>query len=199
VNPIISLILRIDKKIILLLFLTGFAILLPSAVTGYFISKSHLELYLDHDLIIFGRVLSSSNVVDDFNKTPRTQYQIEILQPIKGKIQTGEITVVGLGSTNSTRQLEDQIILSKGQQGILMLTKDEAGTLTISPYSVFSESLNPDAQFILPPLKLYNANISIEDINCKSNLEFALKSFNENPVCLTPESKDRLSQRGWIK
>jgi len=191
--------LRIDKKIILLLFLTGFAILLPSPVNGYFISKSHLELYLDHDLIIFGRVLSSSNVVDDFNKTPRTQYQIEILQPIKGKTQTSEITVVGLGSINSTRHLEDETILSKGQQGILMLTKDDHGTWAISPYSVFSDSINPDEQFILPPLKLYKANIAIDDINCKSNLKFALKYFNDNPICLTPESKDKLSERGWIK
>jgi len=121
------------------------------------------------------------------------------LQPIKGKIQSSEISVVGMGSINSTRQIEDQTILSKGQQGIFMLTTDDVGNWFISPYSVFSDSLNPDEQFILPPLKLYKANIAIDDINCKSNLKFALKYFNDNPICLTPESKDKLSERGWIK
>jgi len=199
VKSTISLILRANKKVILMIFLVGIIISIIPSVSGYFIPKSHLELYIDHDLIVFGKVLSLSDVADDSNHTPRTQYQIEILQPIKGKPQTSEITVFGLGSINSTRQLEDQTILSKGQQGILMLTKDERGTLAISPYSVFSESLNPDEQFILPPLKLYKANIAIEDINCKSNLKFAIKFSNGNPVCLTSESKEKLSERGWIK
>lgn len=194
ISPMIS-----DKKIILMIFLVAVAISFLPNVSGYFIPKSHLELYLEHDLIIFGKVLSLSNVVDDSNHTPRTKYQIEILQPIKGKPSTSEITVVGLGSANSTRQLEDQTILSKGQQGILMLTADDSGNWFISPYSVFSDSLNPDKQFILPPLKLYKANISIDNINCKSNLEIALKSSNGDPICLRSESKDKLSVRGWIR
>jgi hypothetical protein len=187
-----------DKIVILMIFLVG-TFSFTQSVNGYFIPKSHLELYLDHDLIVFGKVLSSSEIVDASNYTPRTQYQIEILQPIKGKTQASEITVVGLGSINSTRQIEDQTLLSKGQQGILMLTTDGSGHWLISPYSVFTDSLNPDEQFILPPLKLYKANISVDDINCKSNLEFALRSFNDNPICLTPESKEKLSERGWIR
>jgi hypothetical protein len=199
VNFGISLSLGYQKNIFLMIFLTGIVIsFLPNA-SGYFIPKSHLELYLEHDLIVFGKVLSSHDVVADSNQTPSTQYKIEILQPIKGKIQTGEITVVGLGSINSTRQLEDQTILSKGNQGIFMLTQDKDGNWFISPYSVFSDSLNPDKQFILPPLKLYKAGISTDEIKCKSNLELALKSSNDNPVCLVPESKEKLSERGWIK
>ena len=186
-----------SQKIFIIIFLLVITILLPSA-SGYFISKSKLELYLDHELIVFGKVLSSRDVVDDSNQTPRTEYQILVLQNIKGKTVTSEITVVGLGSLNSTRQLEDQIILSNGQQAILMLTKDSHGNWFVSPYFVSSDSLNPDEQFILPPLKLHKAGISTDDINCKSNLEFAFK-YNEVPVCITPESKDNLFKRGWIR
>jgi hypothetical protein len=187
-----------QKKIIVMICLIGMAMTFPFA-NGYLIPSSKLDLYLEHELIVLGKVLSSRDVVDNSNQTPRTEYQLIILQNIKGKTETSEITAVGLGSLNSTRQLDNQTILSKGQQALLMLTKDTDGNWFISPYSVSSDSLNPDEQFILPPLKLYKAGISIDDINCKSNLDFALKSSNGNPVCLTSESKDKLSKRGWIK
>jgi|CXWL01.1.fsa_nt_gi hypothetical protein len=187
-----------QEKIILVIFLMGITTSFLPYANGYLISKSNLDLYLEHGLIVLGKVLSLRDVVDDSNLTPRTAYQIVILQHIKGKTETSEITVVGLGSLNSTRQLDNQTILSKGQHGLLMLTKDTGGNWAISPYSVFSDSLNPDEQFILSPLKLYNAGVSIGDIHCKSNLKFALKSSNDNPVCIAPESKDKLFKRGWI-
>jgi len=171
---------------------------LPSA-SGYLLPMTRLDLYLENELIVMGEILSLSDIQDDSNTTPRTAYEIIILQHIKGNTETNEIMAVGLGSLNSTMQLEKQIILYEGQKSLLILNEVIDGNWHISPYSFSFDSYNPDSQFILPPLKLYKAGIPIEEIHCKSNLELALKSSNGFPVCLKPESMDILYNRGWIK
>ena len=191
--------LRSPKKITSMILLIGISMSLLPLASAYLIPMTNLEKYLDNELIVMGQVTSLRDLQDDSNFTPRTIYEITILQQIKGNSETNEITVVGLGSLNSTRHLDNQMILSDGQQVILLLNLQQDGFWYISPYSISSESLNPDSQFILSPLKLYKVGISIEDIHCKSNLELALKSSNGSPVCLTSESKNRLLERGWIK
>jgi len=145
-----------------------------------------------------GKVLSLM-VIENESKAPRTLYEIEILQHIKDNIETNEIMVIGLGAVNSTRHLDTETILSEGQQVLLMLNEQPDGQWLISPYSSVSESLNPDLDFILPPLKLFKAGIPIEEIHCKTHLELALKSSNGAPVCIQPKSLERLFERGWIK
>jgi len=198
-NHLIFLHFRTCEKRSLLILIIAISITFLPSVSGYLIPMTNLEKYLENELIIMGQVTSLRGHQDDSNSTPRTAYEITILQQIKGNIETSEITVVGLGSLNSTRLLENQTILNEGQKAILLLNIQSDGFWHISPYSISSESLNPDSQFILPPLKLYKAGISIKEIHCKSNLEFALKSSNEYPICITAESKNRLLERGWIK
>ena len=191
--------LRTRKKITIMIFLIGISIMFLPSASGYLLPMTHLELYLESELIVMGQVLSLKDVKDDTNLTPRTAYEIIILQHIKGNTETNEITVIGLGSLNSTNQLDIQTIMSEGQKTLLMLIARTDNYWFVSPYSTSSDSLNPDLEFILPPLKLYKAGIPIEEIHCKSNLELALKSSNGSPVCLTPESMDILYNRGWIK
>jgi hypothetical protein len=188
-----------SKEIIVVIFLVGFSVTFLTTANGYLLTMTNLDLYLEHDLIVMGQVLSLRDIVNEANTTPRTAYEIIILQHVKGNTESNEITVVGLGSLNSTMQLGDQTILSESQLVLLMLNEHPDGTLYISPYSSSPDFLDPDSQFILPPLKLYKAGIPAEDIHCKSNLKLALKLFNENPVCLKPKSFDRLYERGWIK
>ncbi|MDH3677534.1 MAG: hypothetical protein OEQ12_04450 [Nitrosopumilus sp.] len=172
---------------------------LISSANGILAPKTNLDLYLDSDLIVMGKVLSLEEIKDVSNTTPRTSYEIIISQYIKGNTETNQITVVGFGSLNSTMQMDNQIIMSEGQKALLMLNEQIDGYLYISPYSLSSDFLNPDLHFILPPLKLLKAGISSEDIHCKSHLELALKSSNGSPVCLKSESKNILYNRGWIK
>ena len=190
---------RTPKKITVMIFLIGISIMFLPSASGYLLPMTHLEVYLESELIVMGEVLSLKDVKDDTNFTPRTAYEIIILQHIKGNTETNEITVVGIGSLNSTMQIEDQIIMYEGQKSLLMLNELIDGNWYISSYSIFSDSYNPDSQFILPPLILYKAGIPIEEIHCKSNLELAIKSSNGSPVCLKPESIDTLYDRGWIK
>ena len=191
--------LRCRKKITVMIFLITISVTLIPSASGYLLPSTNLDLYLENELIVMGQVLSLRDVKDDSNTTPRTAYEIIILQHIKGNTETNKITVVGLGSLNSTMQLDNQTIMSEGQRALLFLNKLIDGYWHVSPYSTSSDSLNPDSQFILPPLKLYKAGIPIEDIHCKSNLELAIKSSNSSPVCLTSESMDILYNRGWIK
>ena len=169
-----------------------------SPVNAYLLPKTGIEKYLEHDVIIFGKIISLKEH-DDTNSTPLTSYQIEVLQPIKGKFEGGQIWSVGLGAKNSSKHLDNETIFSKGQKGIFMLNKKSDETLRISPYTTSSESQNPDSEFILPPLKLFKAGIALEEIHCKSYLMFGLKSSNLQPVCLKPDSFLKLLERQWIK
>jgi len=187
------------KNVTIMIFLITISITFLPSASSVLIPKTHLDLYLENDLIVMAEVLSLKDFEGDSNSTPRTAYEITILQHIKGNTETNQITVVGFGSLNSTRQVDTQTIMSEGQQALLMLKQLIDGYWYISPYSISSDSFNPDSQFILPPLKLYKAGIPSEEIHCKNHLELALKSSNGSPVCLKPESLDILYNRGCIR
>jgi hypothetical protein len=54
---------------------------------------------------------------------------------------------------------------------------------------------------VLPetPLKQFKSGIPSEQISCKEGLEIALKKNNWHPLCLTPDTKEKLIQRGWAE
>ena len=187
------------KNVTIMIFLITISITFLPSASSVLIPKTHLDLYLENDLIVMAEVLSLSDIKDETNTTSRTAYEITILQHIKGNTETNQITVVGFGSLNSTMQLSIQTIMSEEQQTLLMLNQLIDGYWYISPYSLSSDSLNPDLHFILPPLKLYKAGVPSEEIHCKSHLELGIKLSNDSPVCLKPESMDILFNRGWIK
>lgn len=49
------------------------------------------------------------------------------------------------------------------------------------------------------PLKQFNFGIPASEIQCKEGLNLALKSSDESPICLIPETKEILIERGWAK
>jgi hypothetical protein len=185
------------KLIVIIFSIVIISIELPN-VDGYLLPKSALEKYLEHDYIILGKVISLEDTFNNFT-TPKTTYQIEVLQPIKGQILSEIVEISGLGAKNATRHLDNETIFSDGQKAIFMLNKKTDGSWFISPYTTSSESQNPDSEFILPPLKLFNAGIMYEEIHCKSYLKLGLKTSNLQPVCLKPESFSKLFDRQWIQ
>lgn len=166
-------------------------------IEAYLIPMNRIELYLQHDLILFGEVFSLNEFTE--SDTPMTSYNVKILYLIKGEYRENQINAIGLGTSNSTKHLDLETILVEGQKGMFMLNKQENGIWMISPYSNFSELVDPDLYFILPPLKLSKSGVPNHEIHCKTDLKFALKTSNNDPVCLTEESFDRLLKRGWIK
>jgi len=49
----------------------------------------------------------------------------------------------------------------------------------------------------LSPLKQIEAGITIEEIKCKDNLRLILKTGNNSPACVKPETLPKLIKRGW--
>lgn len=52
---------------------------------------------------------------------------------------------------------------------------------------------------LLSPLKQLKSEIPVDEIRCKEELELILKSSNGSPVCVKPETKQMLIERGWAK
>ncbi|HSB57019.1 MAG TPA: hypothetical protein VLD38_04320 [Nitrosopumilaceae archaeon] len=48
-----------------------------------------------------------------------------------------------------------------------------------------------------PPLKQFKAGFFLNEIKCKKDFEFVLKSSNNLPACVKPETKLKLIERGW--
>ena len=49
---------------------------------------------------------------------------------------------------------------------------------------------------LLPPLKQLNSGIAISDLLCKKELELLFKSSDDTPICVKPETKTKLMERG---
>jgi hypothetical protein len=49
----------------------------------------------------------------------------------------------------------------------------------------------------LSPLKQFKSGIPIEEIKCRDNLQLILKTSNNSPTCVKPETKTKLLERGW--
>ncbi len=58
---------------------------------------------------------------------------------------------------------------------------------------------NPPYYYILSPLEQFQSGISPEEISCKVGLETAIKKSNGHPLCLTPDTKEKLIQREWAE
>ncbi len=54
----------------------------------------------------------------------------------------------------------------------------------------------PPYYSLLPPLKQLNSGIAISDLLCKKELELLFKSSDDTPVCVKPETKTKLMERG---
>jgi len=52
---------------------------------------------------------------------------------------------------------------------------------------------------LLSPLKQSKSGISIDEIHCKDGLILVIKSVNNLPACIKPDSKLKLIEYGWAK
>lgn len=52
---------------------------------------------------------------------------------------------------------------------------------------------------LLSPLKQLKSGITVDEIQCKEELHLAIKTSNGNPICIKPETRQKLIERGWAK
>ncbi|MEM2160674.1 MAG: hypothetical protein QXN55_06950 [Candidatus Nitrosotenuis sp.] len=53
------------------------------------------------------------------------------------------------------------------------------------------------ASTVSPPLQQLNAGIQSDRIQCREGLILVLKTENENPACIKPQTRDKLAERNW--
>ncbi|MEM2160418.1 MAG: hypothetical protein QXN55_05625 [Candidatus Nitrosotenuis sp.] len=79
------------------------------------------------------------------------------------------------------------------------LTNDYAGF--VANKHVISEGIAYDVPVMkqLSPLTQLKSGIHSRDVNCNDGLELLLKVNNGQPICVKPETKQKLIERGWAK
>ena len=169
------------------------SILLLSYADALLLAKTNLDHYVENDLIVLGKISSVNELPD----TKETEYQVMVERYLKSPKNVDLITVFGQGVKSGPFQSSVDIIFNKGNRVVLLLNIIEE-RYVISPYSFSAELFNPDFDFILPPLKLYKAGISPEDIVCRGQLVLVIKSTNGMPACVKENHIERLVSIGWL-
>jgi hypothetical protein len=79
-------------------------------------------------------------------------------------------------------------------EGICVVDKTENST---NPSS-YSWGGSPYVHDVESPLKQIKSGITIEEIQCNDSLVL-LQKYDGTPACVTPETKEKLIERGWVK
>ena len=159
---------------------------------AYLLEKTTLEQYLENEIILIGNVTALTENLSEGS----TEYEINVEKFIKNPQTSNTLFVTGTGAKSSEIHLSIEQIYNVGDKVFLFL-KEIDGKYQISPYSFSALNFNPNEDFLLPPLQLYRAGISSNDIVCKDNLELVLKASNNSPACVTSNTKTKLVERGW--
>ncbi len=71
----------------------------------------------------------------------------------------------------------------------------------LQSWHLYSEPLkiSVKSNVIQTPLKQFESGTSLGEIQCREGLELLLKTSNNHPICVKPETKTKLVERGWAK
>jgi hypothetical protein len=87
--------------------------------------------------------------------------------------------------------------------GIWKITADDRNQKVTTEIKIISkissESETQITKRTNAPLIQYESGIKIKDIQCKKSLELLVKSSDGYPICVKPETKGILIERGWAK
>jgi len=155
--------------------------------------QSNVELYVENEVILVGFVTSIS-VTDSED----TQYTINVERYVKNPQEDNSIVAIGRGSTDSKNLSSIDKLFKMGDRVLLFLNTSN-DIFLISPYSVNAQLLDVDADFLPPPLRLYKAEVPVEEISCKQGMSLLIKATNDFPACIKQNSIEKLVTRGWGK
>lgn len=182
------------RIIIFLLVVSFFS--LGIAVEAMLAPTTNLDLFLDHNMIVVGEIISERSIAPKpGSHIGTTEYEIFVDRYLKSPQSFKKITASGLGSKNSTSHITNETIFNIDQKVLLYLSIVNE-KYVISPYSgpFFGEINN---SMIPPPLKLYKNGVSANDIVCNLSFQKILKPSGM-PACIKPESLAGFMERGWI-
>lgn len=70
-------------------------------------------------------------------------------------------------------------------------------SILVSSGSILPISLAQNATLILSPLKQLKNGVSLHDVKCKEGFTLIIKTSDNSPACVTPQTAQRLIERGW--
>ncbi|MGH2611679.1 MAG: hypothetical protein ACRDFB_01360 [Rhabdochlamydiaceae bacterium] len=115
--------------------------------------------------------------------------EINVLGPHQSKIITGNITFATKNGITCFHYNGGQ---SRPALGYQVSAKNQTGETMGSHY--FNSEITVK---ILSPLKQVNSGIITSNVECNQGLQLMIRNEDNEPTCVTPESVNKLVDRGW--
>jgi len=179
---------------ILIVFYIGLLSIQP--IDALLLPKTNLDHYIENDVILVGKINSVSPIPEKYSSL----YEVSVEKFLKknSQIDDKKIIVYGGGFENNPMPTSVDKVFKYGDRVILFIKiTNEKNTFTL--YSFSSNSFDSNRDFILPPLKLYNAGLKIHEITCKSDFTLVEKSSTGTPACIKTSHLQKISERGWVE
>lgn len=128
------------------------------------------------------------------NEHSLTGYRLDETGPNTG-IFTGEVT---LNDKKTSGVGPNDGLLQVGNSDGITVSFEFSGDETIVGSAVIQNLSEPD-DGIMPPVRQIASGVPADKIQCKEPLQLIYRSSSENLVCIKPESREKLIERGWAK
>jgi hypothetical protein len=98
-----------------------------------------------------------------------------------------------------------------GQQDLAVQVFDEysINLVKVDPYPLSSKKISlsdylvtfaiSKSSILSSPLKQFNSGINPNDVKCNSGFQLIIKAKDGSPACVTPQTAQKLVERGWAK
>jgi len=187
--------------------ITGFAILCLIFQPAAFASSIDATLDVPFDLKV-GETASMDSVfqVTFLNVTEDSRCPADVICIWQGTVSVEvNITKDGQDFGNQILTLgeSDSLALQTFDGNFVRLTK-------VEPYPFSSQQIQPseyvvtmfvsrveDVEPVGSPLQQFKSGISVNEIQCKENLQLIIKSSDGSPACVKPKTIEKLVARGW--
>lgn len=121
----------------------------------------------------------------------RNLTKIDMIEPHQFKMISGNLTFATKDGITCFHYNGGQ---SKPALGYQISAKNDTGSMMESFY--FNSQIGVT---ILSPLKQYSSGISTNNLECNQGLQLLIKAEDGSPACVTPETANKLTVRGWAK
>lgn len=162
----------------------------PLLLTYNAYAVSQKNIYDIHDFILCGTIISKD--IHGHEEVSGPIYTIKVENNYKGS-SNSTLNAIGSEDSNGPRSM---LPIDVGQKAIFYVDFDGKYYI-LSPYSGVVPKCVSD--YVPTPLGQYRSGINMINIQCVDDYELIIKSSNGLPACVTPETAQKLIERGWGK